>query len=207
MKTVWQVPDITGMTVEQRFHSLFKAFEDDGNGDSMETLIRRNARVVLDGKGSIVITTHSYDRRVIKVLKSLGAQGRKIGPAKSTRFDWAIPLSQLEEFSRYLPGFIKTIDGFLRGAEIVEQNEERERKGDTIEHKYLCNKDTAPGQGEIYRTCKSINVCIRHEPTSISDGCVMVVYRSATREEATCFKRTERSPTVKRRSSTCEALA
>ena len=207
MKTVWQVPDMTGMTVEQRFDSLFKAYEDEGIDVSMETLIQRNARIVLEGKGSIVITTPTYDQRVIKVLKSLGAQGRKIGPAKSTRFEWAIPLSQLEEFSRYLPGFIKTIDGFLRGAEVVEQNQERERNGETIEYKDLCNEDSAPGHGEIYRKCNSINVCIRHEPTSISDGCVMVVYRSATREEATCFKRTEMSPTVKRGSSSYEAVA
>ena len=207
MKTVWQVPDIKGMSVKERFDSLFNAYKDGSDGVSMETLIRRNARIMLDGKGSIVITTPYYDRRVVTVLKSLGAQGRKLGPAKSTSFDWAIPLSQLEKLCRHLPGFMKTIDGFLRGAEVVRQRQEREKNGETSEYEDLCGKDAAPGEGEIYRKCKAINVCIRHEPTSIREGCVMVVYRSATKEEATCFKRAERAAKSKSESSAYQEVA
>lgn len=190
MTKVWRVPNTTGMTVEERFASLFAAYNDEASRDSVETLIGRNARLVFEGQGSIVVTTPSYDPRTVKVLKSLGARGRKIGPKKSKRFEWAIPLSQLEEFCAYLPGFMKIIDGFLQGVVNADHNEAVVQNGGVVEREYLCSEENAPVPGELYSKLQALNVCIRHEPTSLMEGCVMVVYRDATKEEAAFYKRT-----------------
>jgi len=192
MRTVHRLPDIEGMTVKERFASLFFAYNDDSDSVTLEELICRNGRIVYENGGAIVVTTPSYNVRVVKVLKALSAKGRKIGAEKSTRFEWTIALSQLEEFCWFLPGFMETIDGFLRGVERVELNETLLRQGGDVERNDLCSENEAPGEGEIYQRCGAIYVCIRHEATLLRDGCVMVVKRVATKEEADCYKRSER---------------
>lgn len=193
MKTVWRVPDTRDMSVEERFSSLFRAYDDGVGRNSMESLICRNARLVLDGDGAIVVETPFYDKRVVHVLRTLGARGKKTG---KKRFEWTIALSRLEEYCRYLPTFMNIIDGFLSGAAFAEHHRAIVASGGTVERQDLCNEANAPVPGEIYSRCGQVYVCIRHEPTTLMEGCLMVIKRCATVEETACFRRTEKVSNV-----------
>lgn len=187
-------------TVKERFDALFASSA--SCGESLETLIRRNARIYLNGKGSIVIRTPYYDAQTVAALKRLGARGRKIGGNRSTVFDWTITLEQLEKLSAYLIVSMRCVDGFLMGVKGVKQNQAMVDAGGVIEYKDLYNTKSAPVPGQIYRKHKSIHVCIRHESTTVRGGsCVMVVYRLATKDEAACFIRSENEVANVRRQS------
>jgi len=186
MNGVWCLPNTKGMSVEERFASLFSAYKNESNRISMETLICRNARLVFDGDGSIVVTTPRFDARAVKVLKNLGARGKKLGTNTSTQFEWTIKLSQLEEYCAYLPKFLGVIDGFLNGVARTEHNGAYAR-GD------LYKADQAPGDGEIFGRCGEIYVCIRSERVTLGEGNAMVIKRLATADEAACYQRTKMS--------------